>query len=130
MRCFKTNCLNLGWCQHVGPNDYHNEFGLVPHLYTCYSDAWNPDFATTCSSALGFDRQVLTKDKTSTCECHQGKCEWGMFDTPDVKRQDCTVNYEWLKLPIATDHPFYNQIVDFTNPSQTGSDVSRAIAAR
>jgi len=53
-----------------------------------------------------------------------------MFETPTVKRQDCTVNYEWLKLPIQTDHPFYNQVVDFTNPSQTGSDVSRAIAAR
>ena len=73
MRCYKTNCFNLGWCQHVGPTTYHNDHGLVPHLYTCYSDAWNPDFATTCSSALGFDRQVLTKIKTSTCECHQGK---------------------------------------------------------
>ena len=53
-----------------------------------------------------------------------------MFETPDVKRQDCTVNYEWLKLPIPTDHPFYGQIVDYTNPSKTGSDVTRAIAAR
>ena len=53
-----------------------------------------------------------------------------MFETPDVKRQDCTVNYEWLKLPIPTDHPFYDQIVDYTNPSKTGSDVTRAIAAR
>ena len=53
-----------------------------------------------------------------------------MFETPDVKRQDCTVNYEWLKLPIPTDHPFYDQIVDYTNPSNTGSDVTRAIAAR
>ena len=53
-----------------------------------------------------------------------------MFDTPDVKRQDCTVNYEWLRLPIKNDHPFYNQIVDSANPSNTGSDVTRAIAAR
>ena len=66
-----------------------------------------------------------------------------MFDTPDVKRQDCTVklssavsieqysvNYEWLRLPIKSDHPFYNQIVDLINPSNTGSDVTRAIAAR
>ena len=53
-----------------------------------------------------------------------------MFDTPDVKRQDCTVNYEWLSLPIPTDHPFYDQIVDFNEPSKTGSDVTEAIAAR
>ena len=50
---------------------------------------------------------------------------------PDLEgesvRADCTRGFEWIKLPISTDNPFYDKIVDFSTASTNGQAKSAIV---
>ena len=50
---------------------------------------------------------------------------------PDLEgesvRADCTRGFEWIKLPMSTDNPFYDKIVDFSTASTSGQAKSAIV---
>ena len=50
---------------------------------------------------------------------------------PDLEgesvRADCTRGFEWIKLPMSTDNPFYDKIVDFSTASTNGQAKSAIV---
>lgn len=131
LRCWDPVYVPGSWAWHRSISDLMytlNPYGLINHMWQCNLDTYDKT-GWSCKNSISSQKTGLWKpNNTVQCECHEGKCAWGMtLGGPEMV--DCTAGYEWIQSPVASDHPFFDKLVDFDDPTKTGSDVVNAISS-
>ena len=117
-KCFDST--EFGFDDAEKEKNIFNELGFVPHNYACFNKvSWGS--VSTCdaySQVVDGIGEEIQKETPALCNCHEGVCNWEVKEG-HVDRSDCTRGYEWIRMPIAPDHPHYDKLVDF----ETGKSV-------